>query len=64
MNIELKNICDWFRCNEMSLNPTKNKFMIFNKREDIINCEESKIKLDFNNENDTDKIRYIVTFQQ
>jgi len=61
LNIELKNICDWFRCNEMSLNPTKTKFMIFNKREDAINWEEIKIKLDFNNENenDTDKIRYL-----
>ena len=61
LNIELKNICDWFRCNEMSLNPTKTKFMIFNKREDSITWEQIKIKLDFNNENenDTDKIRYL-----
>lgn len=59
LNIELKNICDWFRCNEMSLNPTKTKFMIFNKREDTINWEEIEIKLDFNNENENDinKIR-------
>ena len=59
LNIELKNICDWFRCNEMSLNPTKTKFMIFNKREDTINWEEIDIKLDFNNvnENDINKIR-------
>ncbi len=48
----------------MSINPTKTKLMILNKREDAINWEEMKIKLDFNNENDTDKIRYIVTFQQ
>ena len=61
LNIELKNICDWFRCNEMSLNPTKTKFMIFNKREDSITWDQIKIKLDFNNENenDTDKIRYL-----
>ncbi len=50
LNIELKNICDWFRCNEMSLIPTKTKFMIFNKRKDAINWKEIKIKLDFINE--------------
>ena len=31
LNFELKKICDWFRCNEMSLNSQKTKFMIFNK---------------------------------
>ena len=30
--------------------------MVFNKMEDTINWEEIKIKLDFDNENDTDKI--------
>ena len=58
LNFELKKICDWFRCNEMSLNPTKTKFMIFNKKEDTINWNDLNIKLDFNNvnENDPDKI--------
>ena len=47
LNIELKNVCDWFRCNEMSLNPTKTKFMVFNKRKDAFNWKEIKNKLDF-----------------
>ena len=31
LNFELKKICDWFCCNEMSLNSQKTKFMIFDK---------------------------------
>ena len=63
LNFELKKICDWFRCNEMSLNPTKTKFMIFNKKEDTINWNDLYIKLDFNNvnENDPDKISCLDT---
>ena len=52
LNSELKKICDWFRCNEMSLNAKKTKFMIFNKKENSIIWDEIDIKLNFNNENE------------
>ena len=52
LNFELKKICDWFRCNEMSLNSQKTKFMIFNKNENAIDWDAINIKLDFNNDNE------------
>ena len=32
LNIEIKKVTDWFRCNEMSLNHEKTKIMVFNKK--------------------------------
>ena len=52
LNKELKKICTWFRANDMSLNPEKTKFIIFNKQEKSINWEELNIYLDFNNNNE------------
>ena len=49
LNEELKKICTWFRSNEMSLNPDKTKFMIFNAQENSIKWNEIDIWLDFNN---------------
>ena len=64
LNIELKKVCDWFRANEMSLNPDKTKFMIFNKNEKSIKFNEINICLDFNNDNENfpnlkSKLEYI-----
>ena len=59
MNIELKKI-NWFKSNQMSLNPEKNtKFMIINKNKNTIDWNSFNIKLNFNNENefDPDKIK-------
>ena len=51
LNVELKKVADWFRANELSLNPEKTKFMIFNKNHDSIQWDEIDIYLDFNNSN-------------
>ena len=54
LNNELKKISDWFRSNQMSLNPDKTKIMIFNKNENTIDWNALNIKLNFNNENEFD----------
>ena len=54
LNIELKKISDWFRSNEMSVNPNKTKFMIFNKKENTVDWNSLNIKLNFNNDNEAD----------
>lgn len=64
LNMELKKICDWFRTNEMSLHPDKTKFMIFNKREDSIDWNETRVVLNFNNGDENDlnlitKLEYV-----
>ena len=61
LNSELKKITDWFRSNQMSLNPEKTKFMVFNKNENTIDWNSLNIKLNFNNENefDPDKIKVL-----
>ena len=57
LNIELKKITDWFRCNEMSLNHEKTKVMVFNKKESAIDFNSLNIKLNFNNEGEFDPLK-------
>jgi hypothetical protein len=58
LNIELKKINDWFRCNEMSLNhKKKTKIMVFNKKENTIDFNSLNIRLNFNNEDQSDPLK-------
>ena len=57
LNIELKKITDWFRCNEMSLNHEKTKIMVFNKKENTIDFNSLNIRLNFNNEDQSDPLK-------
>ena len=57
LNIELKKITDWFRCNEMSLNHAKTKVMVFNKKENTIDFNSLNIRLNFNNDNEYDTLK-------
>ena len=57
LNIELKKVTDWFRCNEMSLNHEKTKIMVFNKKENTIDFNSLNIRLNFNNEDQSDPLK-------
>ena len=39
MNTDLKSLNDWFRANQLSVNPTKTKFILFSKHSNIITDE-------------------------
>ncbi len=54
LNIELRKITYWFRTNELSLHPSKTKFMIFTKDESTIDFDSISINLDHNNDNQND----------
>ncbi len=50
LHIELKKITNWFRTNELSLHPSKTKFMIFSKDDSAIDFNNISISLNHNND--------------
>ena len=48
LNCELQKICEWFRCNKLSLHPGKTKFMIFTLNENNIDFTDLNICLNYN----------------
>lgn len=54
LNIELKKITYWFRTNELSLHPSKTKFMIFSKDDSAIDFNNIGISLNYNNDDQND----------
>ena len=51
LNIELKKISYWFRTNELSLHPSKTKFVIFSKNDENLNFHDVNIVVNHNNDN-------------
>lgn len=69
LNIELKKICYWFRTNELNINSSKTKFMIFTRNESNINWDNIDVHLDYNNtgyndENLIKKLDYVNTLSK